>query len=264
MDHSKFEHFCKLVASIKDILLIAETKLDSSVTISKFLIPSFQKPFRMDLDRKRGEILVYVKSSLLLELLLNFKLPDDIQVIPFEVVLRTKWPFVSNYKPPSGSSQRFLGILSDLLDFYSREHASKVVYGDVNLEPTNSITLNFLSSQNFINLMKKKYSSQNISPYETGPSDHHHLINSVMKTAFSSEEAKKLTYKDYSKFSPKAFEDNLMLDSYHSKHDYLEFEKHFVNTLHKHAPKKTKITQGNYYLYVNKILCKVMIKRPQL
>ena len=55
-----------------------------------------------------------------------------------------------------------------------------------------------------------------------------------------------------------------MLDSYHSKHDYLEFEKHFVNTLHKHAPKKTKITQGNYYLYVNKILCKVMTKRLQL
>ena len=90
-------------------------------------------------------------------------LPDDIQVIAFEVNLRKKWLFVSNYKLPSGSSQCFLGILSDLVDFYWREHASKIVYGVVNLEPTNSITFNFLGSQNFINLMMKRF-SYNTSP----------------------------------------------------------------------------------------------------
>ena len=37
-----------------------------------------------------------------------------------------------------------------------------------------------------------------------------------------------------------------MLDASDSKNDYLEFEKHFVNTLNKHAPKKVKIFQGNH------------------
>ena len=163
MAHSKFELLCELVASIAENILIAETKLDASVPTSKFLIPSFYKLFRIDIGRKRGGILVNINCSLPSKLLINFMLPDDIQVIPFEVNLRKKWLFVSNYKLPSGSSQCFLGILSDLLDCCWREHASKVVYGVVNLEPTNSITFNFLSSQNFINLMVKRY-SYNTSP----------------------------------------------------------------------------------------------------
>ena len=55
-----------------------------------------------------------------------------------------------------------------------------------------------------------------------------------------------------------------MLDSCDSKHDYLEFEKQFLNTRHKHAPKKTKINWGNYYPYVKKTLSKVITRRPQL
>ena len=66
--------------------------------------------------------------------------------------------------------------------------------------------LKFPSSQNFINLVKnntclrascmnliltnRKYSLQNIQSYETDLRDHHHLIYSVMETAFSFEESK--------------------------------------------------------------------------
>ena len=32
-----------------------------------------------------------------------------------------------------------------------------------------------------------------------------------------------------------------MLDSHNSKNDYLEFEKHFVITLNRHVPNKSKI-----------------------
>ena len=48
-------------------------------------------------------------------------------------------------------------------------------------------------------------------------------------------------YGDYSKFSPESFKNGLMLDSRDSKNDYLESEKHFGNTLNKHAHKKSKI-----------------------
>ena len=60
---NKFENPCKLVAGNVDILCIAETKLDPSFLNSKFLIPGFQKPLRMDGSTPRGEILVYIKSS---------------------------------------------------------------------------------------------------------------------------------------------------------------------------------------------------------
>ena len=68
-----------------------------------------------------------------------------------------------------------------------------------------------------------------------------HLIYSVMKTRFKCEEPKKLIYRNYSNFSQKDFRNELLLNIGDGKNNYLEFEKNFVETLNKHAPKKTKI-----------------------
>ena len=168
----------------------------------------------MDVNSRRGGLLVYVKSSLPLKMLTKFKLPNNIQIIPFELNLRKdKWLFVSIYKPPLQNNQYFVSILSDLLDFYSNEYDNKVVLGDFNLEPSSPSMLSFMDSQNFVSLIKnktcfkgtgscidliltnRKYSFKNTSSYETGLSDHHHLIYSVMKTIFKCEEPKKLIYR---------------------------------------------------------------------
>ena len=93
----KFENLCELVAGNVDILCIVETKLDPSFPNSQFLIPDFHKPLRMDVSSWRGGLLVYIKSSLPSKL----KLPNNIQIIPFELNLRKdKWLFVCIYKPP--------------------------------------------------------------------------------------------------------------------------------------------------------------------
>ena len=46
---------------------------------------------------------------------------------------------------------------------------------------------------------------KNTSSYETGISDHHHLIFSIMKTTFAWEESKKFVYCDYKTFSHESF-----------------------------------------------------------
>ena len=214
----------------------------------------------MDVSGRRGGHLVYIKSSLPSKMLTKFKLPNNIQIIPFELNLRTdKWLFVCIYKPPLQNNQYFVSILSDLLDFYSNEYDNKVVLGDFNLEPSSPSMLSFMDSQNFVRLIKnktcfkgtgscidfiltnRKYSFTDTSSYETGISDHHRLIYSVMKTTFKCEETKKLIYMDYSNFSQKDFQNELLLNIGNGKNNYLEFEKNFVETLNKHAPKKTKI-----------------------
>ena len=204
---NKFDNLCDLISKNVDILSVAETKLDPSFPNSQFLIPGFHEPMRLDITSKRGGMLVYIKSSLPSRIMSNFKLPENIQVIPFELNLRKeKWLFVSIYKTPLQSNNHFLDTLNDLLDFYSGIYDNKLVFGDFNLEPTNPVMMNFMDSQNFTNLIKnntyfkgvgscldlilrnRKYCCKNTSSYETGINDHHHLIFSIMKTTFASEE----------------------------------------------------------------------------
>ena len=238
---------------------------------------------RLDITSKRGGMLVYIKSSFPSRIMSNFELPENIQVIPFELNLRKeKWLFVSIYKPPLQSNNYFLDTLNDLLDFYSGIYDNKVVFGDFNLEPTNPVMINFMDSQNFTNLIKnntcfkgvgscidliltnRKYCFKNTSSYETGISDHHHLIFSIMKTTFASEEPKKFVYRDYKTFSYENFKNDLLSKTVDENVDYSKFEKEFIDTLNKHAPKKTKLFRGNQKPHVNKVLRSAIMKRSRL
>ena len=82
-----------------------------------------------------------------------------------------------------------------------------------------------------------------------------------MKTTFKSEEPKTLIYGDYSNFSPKCFKDDFMSSICQEEHDYSDFEKTFIATLNKHAPKAFR---GNQKPHINKTLRKAIIKRLSL
>ena len=86
----------------------------------------------------------------------------------------------------------------------------------------------FLNNENFINLVKgntcfkgkgscidliltnRRYSFKHTSSTETGLSDHHHLISSMMKTTFEKEESEVLAYRDYKHFSFNSFKSELL------------------------------------------------------
>ena len=214
---------------------------------------------------------ILTKSKFCHKILTKFKLPINIQIIPFEINLRKeKWLFVSIYKPLSQSNQYFLDILGDLLDFYSQDYENKVILRVFNLEPSNPSIASFMNNQNLFNLVKIntcfkgeglcidliltniKYSFKNTGSFETRLSDHHHLIYSVMKTTFKSEEPKKLIYRDYSNFSSECSKDDFMYSICQEKHDYSDFEKTFITTLNKNAPKKIKTFRGNQKPHINK------------
>ena len=93
---NKFENRCELVAGNVEVLCVTETKLDPSFPNSQFLIPGFHKPLRTDVSSRSGERLVYITSSLPSKIINKFKLPNNIQKIPFRLNLRKdKWLVVS-------------------------------------------------------------------------------------------------------------------------------------------------------------------------
>ena len=104
----------------------------------------FQDFMKLEIPSKRGGMSVYIKSSLPSRIMSNFKLSENTQVILFVLNLRKeKWLFLRIYKLPLQSNIYFLDALNDLLDFYSNICDNKVVFGDLNLEPTNPIMINF-------------------------------------------------------------------------------------------------------------------------
>ena len=78
---NKFGSFCSLISSHVNILSIAETKLDYSFPNAQFLIPNFHQPFRLDINRNSGGLLVFVRSSIPARMLSHYRLPPDIPIL---------------------------------------------------------------------------------------------------------------------------------------------------------------------------------------
>ena len=63
--------------------------------------------------------MVFVKSHIPSRRFNDFKIPSNIQIIPFEINLRKgKWLFASIYNVPSQKNKYFLWYLRNLLKFY--------------------------------------------------------------------------------------------------------------------------------------------------
>ena len=62
---NKFEHFSQMIRDKLDVLIIAETKLDSSFPSSQFTINGFKTPIRLDITRNSGGLLVYSREDIL-------------------------------------------------------------------------------------------------------------------------------------------------------------------------------------------------------
>ena len=80
--------------------------------------------------------------------------------------------------------------------------------------------------------------------FETGLSDHHHLIYTILKTKFEKFEPNKLIFRNFKKF----YSDQFKMDICNSMSDvrtHAAIENNFVLILDKHALKKAKILRGN-------------------
>ena len=210
-------------------MIVADTKLEIFPK-AEFLIQDFHHPFRLDINRRSSGLLVYAKGSIPARVLTSFSTPVDTQITVFEINLgKEKWLLVGIYEPPSLKSHYFLDTLSDLLDYYSNHYDNEVILGDFNLKPADSLMMAILNEHGLINLIKsntcfkgerscidliltnQKFSFKNYTFFETGLSDYHHLIYSMLKTTFHKEEPKTLIYRDYKTFSLKTFSSELFL-----------------------------------------------------
>ena len=96
----KFDQLKAIIQGHVDILIVVETKLDSTYPTSQFLIDGYSKPYRLDRNRNGGGILIYVREDIPTKQLFKHNFPCDIEGMFIEINLRkTKWLLLGTYHP---------------------------------------------------------------------------------------------------------------------------------------------------------------------
>ena len=202
--------------------MISETKLDSSFPKSEFLIPGFTEPYRFDRNRNGGGILLYIKSHIPSKEIPNTRLSNPSEGFFVEINLRKKkWLISCSYIPNKTLIQNQLLEISNKLDLCSARYENVFIFGDFNTEPSESHMEDFCLNYNLSNLIKEptcfknhenpscidliltnfRRHFQNSMAVETGLSDCHKMIVSVMKSQYEKLKPKLISYRKYNNFS---------------------------------------------------------------
>ena len=260
-----------------DIFLILESKLDDTFPNNQFKIDHY-KMFRLDRNRYGGGLVLYVNEQVPCKKLTNYENPIASEIILLEFhQSKRKWLILGIYKAPNQKDAEFLQHLSWLLDFYNTTHENIIIIGDFNMTTENQYFNDFMEMFTLSCLINKPTCFQSINPtcidliltnkpnlfklsanFETGLSDHHKLISTIMKSGSFKRPPKKKVYRSYKNFSIDTFNDTLKinLENIKDNNTYDVFEKIFLEILDKQAPLKTKMLRHNNKSFMSKELRK--------
>ena len=84
---NKFDHLIAAVSGNIDILLIAETKIDSTFHVNKFYLNGYNVPYRNDHNNNGGGILVYICDDIRSRIIEYENLPSSFEGLVIELAL---------------------------------------------------------------------------------------------------------------------------------------------------------------------------------
>ena len=159
-----------------------------------------------------------------------------------------------------------------------------VLMGDFNAEPSNIKLKYFMADHNLYNTMKHKtcfksvegkcidliltnikHSLQKSNVFETGLSDHHILIYSMLKITYQKLPPKIIAYRSYKLFNENHFIQDLSYYlNYYFTGEYSSFQSIFEYILNDHAPLKKNTIRDNQKPHMSQNLRKAIMKRSHL
>ena len=201
---NKFDGFSEIMSNKVNILIVAETKLGSSFRSGQFTINGFGKPIRLDVSSNSGGLLVYIRNGIISKQLKDLGIPNDIEIVPIEINIRKeKWLLLPVYRNPSQNKTYFVDNISRITGRYSASRKNLLILGDFNMEVKDNALAPLVEAYKLYSLVKgptcfkskrgrcidlmltnRKHSFMGNQSFETGFSDHHHLIYTVLKSTF--------------------------------------------------------------------------------
>ena len=118
----------------------------------------------------------------------------------------------------------------------------------------------------YLIITDKPGSFQHTNVFETGISDHHKLVTTVMTAKFTKASPKYVHYRNCKDFNEQDFKlvlrGNLEVDVVDA--NFEAFHSVYFNVLNKHAPIKIKVIRGNQVPYITKEYRKAVMKKSEL
>ena len=253
--------FAESIVKAFDLSLISKSKLDSTFPVNQFHIFSF-KVFRQDHNRFGGRLILYINENIPCRPLNDHPTFPNLKLIAIEIhQSKSRWLFIGIYKPPSQSDKEFTNRLSSIIDYYSAKYKNLILIGSFHLSTENQHLDALIQAYNLNNLINKPTSFQSNTPtwidlilankknlfklsntFETGISDHHKLVSTILKSGCFKGTPMIKIYRSYKKIELENF-NRILKDKLKNltNHSYAEFEKVFLKKLNKHATLKKKV-----------------------
>ena len=151
---NKFNLLSDIIQNNIDILMISETKLDSSLPNGQFQIHGYSELYRFDRNRNGGGILVFIREDI------PTKLTDSqikIQWFFIELNLRRKrWLFCCSYNPKYSQISHHLKEIGKDLDVLTSKYDNIILMGDFNAEPAETVVSDFCEIYNLQITIREK------------------------------------------------------------------------------------------------------------
>ena len=148
---NKFDSLVEILHSNVDILLILETKIDSSFPTAQFKIEGYTT-YRLDKNSNGGSILLHVREDIP-STLLNTELFIEGFCIKVNIS-KKKWLLVCTYNSNKNLISNYLKEIGKNVDNYSSKYDNFILLGDLNSELTESAVRDFCQIYGCKNLIK--------------------------------------------------------------------------------------------------------------
>ena len=218
--------------------------------------------------------MIYIKDNLPCGQITFDTQPNDIERIFLELNLRKqRWLIIGAYNPRKENISYFLGHVSKNLHRIMSKYENILILGDFTSAMSEEAMKEFCQLYDFENLIKeptcyknadnptsidviltnnKEYFANN-STVETGISDHHKMVITVLRVYVKKKVPVTINYRYFENFDISKFRNDLKKN--------LEI---FMRMLNWYAPMKKKVTRGNHQPFMIRTLFKEIRHRSKL
>ena len=283
---NKFDFLVQIMSNNVDLLLVSETKVDSSFPNAQFHIAGYTM-YRRDRNLNGGGILLYIKEDIPSSLLM---IDDYFEAFYVEINIRKrKWLIGCTYNPKSSLILTHLDQIGKNLDKYVLTYSNFLLLGDLNAEPTNPTVHDFCqvySCKNLIHentcfknpqnpscidlmLTNMPKSFQSSLVLETGLSDFHKMTLTVMKVFYKKQNPNIIKYRNYKNFDNNSFmidvKDKISQISGENEISFFDsFKNKVFQVFENHVPLKTRYVRANQAPFITKKISKEIMIRTRL